>query len=705
MNGSPPGDGVFSCVVDDHPRFHLDALRWFTSLTDLVGIEPDRMVVHAVGGTTSEALTYLQGCGVAVRTVEPFDQRSSHCNKIAGAARLAEEHRGGTVVLCDADVVFFNDPRGVPVPQNALAAKPVDAPLPPLDILTGVFMAAGLEIPAVVNLPWGDGERSLAGNANGGLYLMQGATLPTVVEAWTTWARWLLDRIQLLDRWSVHVDQVSMALALVAADLPFQPLDVRWNTPSHDPSRTRPDADLPAVIHYHQAVDSTGRLLPTGSPAIDTRIDLMNRALAERFPKGLPAALMERWRHQRPAPEVQPGDGELGTKITTLVDVLGASTVCELGPSVDTRSLALPGHTVVDGVVDRPADITLCLDTLPFEPDPAVYQQLIEQLWRSTGRGMVVRGLESEPDSAGTGRVFHEPLSRTLRAVTGGAECYPIDTDGPLHTVAVLRAPAVRHPRDYGPETLGPLLDRHPDPFRLAAIRADAWRTVGFYPDHAPRLWEYPVVVGLVEGSLAPGSRVVDVGAGTTPIAPYLTGRGFLVDTVDPSPRRRSWPPAPDWNEWDFLDYGSVGLARRSWNTTLDRLPPRPLFDGAYSVSVIEHIPADDRRSLLADLADRVRPGGLVVLTIDLVRDTDDLWNRNLGVTVEDLLVHGTFAGIVEECEAVGLELVRRESVRDWGATEVDIGLLVAKRTGTDRPRRTATVGHRITSLARRLRG
>ena len=63
------------------------------------------------------------------------------------------------------------------------------------------------------------------------------------------------------------------------------------------------------------------------------------------------------------------------------------------------------------------------------------------------------------------------------------------------------------------------------------------------------------------------------MGAGVTPLAPFLTSLGFVVDTVDPSPNRRTWPPQPDWNEWDFLDYANAGLAHRSWNCTLDKLP------------------------------------------------------------------------------------------------------------------------------------
>ncbi len=81
---------------------------------------------------------------------------------------------------------------------------------------------------------------------------------------------------------------------------------------------------------------------------------------------------------------------------------------------------------------------------------------------------------------------------------------------------------------------------------------------------------------------LPSGSKLVDVGSGVTPLAPFLTSHGYLVDTVDPSENRRTWPPQPDWNEWDFLDYGAAGLANRSWNCILGELP----FDRGTTASI-----------------------------------------------------------------------------------------------------------------------
>jgi hypothetical protein len=171
---------------------------------------------------------------------------------------------------------------------------------------------------------------------------------------------------------------------------------------------------------------------------------------------------------------------------------------------------------------------------------------------------------------------------------------------------------------------------------------------------------------------------------------------------VDPSPNVRTWPPQPDWNEWDYLDYGTAGLAHRSWHCTLHQVPSRPLFDGVYSVSVIEHLPASARRGLLADISARTRLGGLVVLTIDLVRGTQDLWNLNLGVLVEELVQHGTLQDVVGECSALGLELLRHDVVRDWGNSRVDIGLLALRQSAVPSPRGWRGTSRRLISRVRR---
>jgi hypothetical protein len=683
-------EGRFACVVDEDPRFHLDALRWYAALTAVAGVTASDLVVHVVGGESSEVLGFLKSQGVAVHPVERFDARSPHCNKISGALRLADDTFTGMAVLCDTDVVVLEDPRRIDLEPGVVAGKVVDAPVPPIEVIANIFVVSGLATPPTVRLPWGPDQWTISGNNNGGLYLIPGALLPGVATAWARWAGWLLDRAELLAEWSVHVDQVAMALALAAEGVTSVPLDVRWNTPTHDLTRIPPDAPEPFVLHYHQEVNRQGLIRLTGTPSIDKRIAAANDAIRQVWKQADPDATHQRWLSGRvPEPSTLPEDDVTRRIVPALLEALEPASVREVS-TVDTADS--PGH----------ADLILCLDLLTRPMDAEEYKGLVSLLWRSSGQALVVRGFEGESGIRDPSVEFHEPLSVTLEHVAPNSEIYPVHADGSVTTFVVLRAPADKHPRDFLPATLAPLVHRHPDPLSLISLRLHARRTTRFYPDHAPRLWEYPVVAKLVIENLAPGSRLVDVGAGVTPLAPFLTSKGYVVDTVDPSPTIRTWPPKPEWNEWDFLDYGAAGLAHRSWNCTLGELPTRSPFDGAYSISVIEHVRATVRRALLADIAARTRAGGLVVLTIDLVGGTDQLWNLNLGVEVEPLAVHGTLQDVIQEGAAVGLELFHDEVVRKWGETRVDIGLLALRQSQTPSMPGWHGAKRRLVSLVRR---
>jgi hypothetical protein len=697
-----------SCVVDEHPRFHLEALRWYASLTRVAGVDPSDLVVHAVGSGPSEVLDLLARRGVEVRTIEPFDPRSPHCNKIAGALRLAEDVGGGTVVLCDADTAVLEDPRRLMPRPGSVLGKLVDAPVPSLEALEQIFATAGLPRPPLAVLPWRPGATTVTGNFNGGLYVLDGATLPAVAAAWASWARWLLDRRELLGKDGVYVDQVAMALGLAETGVEPVTLDARWNVPIHDPTNLPVDGMDPAIIHYHQQVDRRAMIRPSSIPSVDRAIATVNVAVRTVWNEAPTPDTYRKWLDLsglRP----DPGAAAEGTRsaVATSLRYLRPSSALTVGSTgVDGwPELRLEIPTLGDAVSRLRAEprlraeVTVCLGPLADQPDADNYQEALRLLWGSAERAMVVSGLEEPPDLDDGTAHFHEPLSVSLSRLAPEAERFKIDTAPPLATYLVLRRPDGAHPRDFTSSTLDGLADRHPDLLGLAILRLHARGSTTFYPDHAPRLWEYPVVGRLIADHLPPGSHLVDVGAGVTPLAPFLTDLGYSVDTVDPAATKREWPPQPDWNEWDYLDYGRAGLARQSWNRTLDRLPRRLRFDGAYSISVIEHVTADDRRRLLREMAGRVASGGLVVLTIDLVRGTDELWNKNLGVDVEDPSVHGNFDDVINEATVVGLHLIRRETVREWGDVAVDIGLAAFTKTA-DSPSRPAR--RRIRLVGRR---
>ncbi len=282
--------GVFSCVVDSDPRFHSDALRWYATLRNIASVPARDMVVHAVGGTDSDALRFLRSRGVAVEAIRPFDKRSPWCNKISGAIHLGERGVEGLAVLTDTDVLVLEDPRRLHIPADAMGSRLVGAPNPPLRILENMFEAAGLEISGVEPLDWVPQHLTVAGHGNGGLYIVPGQILSALAHSWGRWATWLMEHVAILENYPTHIDQPSMALALSELRITPQRLDIRWNFPAHNPKRIPENVGRPAIIHYHRSTLPEGLVKRTGFAAVDEQIDSANAAIAqvwqEAFPNG-----------------------------------------------------------------------------------------------------------------------------------------------------------------------------------------------------------------------------------------------------------------------------------------------------------------------------------------------------------------------------------------------------------------------------------
>lgn len=238
-------------------------------------------------------------------------------------------------------------------------------------------------------------------------------------------------------------------------------------------------------------------------------------------------------------------------------------------------------------------------------------------------------------------------------------------------------------------------LARVSEPDMLRDLVAVGRERFGWFSRQVSRAFEYPwVAAALADTSRLP---VLDIGTGVSPLPVYLARRGAAVVTVDHSPLvRRPGPGSRDWDGWGFLDYASLHPAIRSLNVDAAAADIAPgSLAAAYSVSVLEHVPAEARRQLWPRVARWLAPGGRLLLTLDLVSGTDDLWNRAQGQQVEDPAVHGTVDSIVAELVGLGFTLVTRETLRDLPGMEADCAMLdfrgpglSATAEGRRRPRR-----------------
>jgi len=471
--------GKFSCVVDAPARFHLDALRWYAALSRVTGVDSSDLIVHAVSGCQSDVLDYLRKQGVVVRDVEPFDVRSPHCNKISGALDLAATGVDGLAVLTDADVVVLEDPRGLDIPKRTVGLKAVDAAKPSLSVLEAVFDAAGLPLPPLWPVDLGP---TVAGNGNGGFYLVPGEVLSIVTSAWERWARWLLDRVELLERWVKNVDQVAMAMALAAEGIEAHRLDPRWNLPTHRPDRIHDPLEAPAAIHYHKNVNKMGLLSHTGFDTVDKQIDVANAAISEIWHEGFPNATFWEWRYTVD-PDRGSGGGSRGKPLeekrqllSELIEILRPASVLDVGCGDGEATVGLPlpqyvgldlspeairraqsgrpdGDYRVGTLADHSvaADLTICLDVLIHQADASRYRAFVEGLVKSATLALVVSGYEAAPATNSPMVHFHEPLSKTLMEFAPGVELYPLRENHGMTTFILMWGDS---PPDIGPMVL-----------------------------------------------------------------------------------------------------------------------------------------------------------------------------------------------------------------------------------------------------------
>ncbi len=271
-----------SFVVDDQPKFRLQAFNLLATLLGSATVPAQAVHVHLVGGHPQAFLRFLAGLGVVAIPTKPYGAAASpYCNKLTqlrSKALAGADH----VALLDADVAVTTDiSRELPGP--GARGKIVDTAAPPLPLLRALLRTAGLpRDPATAPAGFGPGE-TLAANFNGGVTLFDRQTLAAVGPRWLKWTHFTLENARLLGPYAKHADQVGLALALIDLGLPPGHLPDRLNFPTHlRPASYRSEHDQDAaILHYHHRLDDDGLLAPLGLPRLDAAMARANALIRE----------------------------------------------------------------------------------------------------------------------------------------------------------------------------------------------------------------------------------------------------------------------------------------------------------------------------------------------------------------------------------------------------------------------------------------
>lgn len=291
----PAGSIRFSCVVDARPVYMHQSLIWALSLLRLAGRPPEELVAHVIKGVPRRHADQLRSLGVTVVPIRPFDRRSPFANKLgqlsSGALDDAE-----TVVLCDCDVAFVEDPSGL-FPPDAIGGTVGGASLYHEFVL--IARAAGLpaeSLPlarAIDHVRW-----TCASNLNGGFITVPRAHFAALADGWPRWLMWVLEQQQRFEHRVPSIahfaDQVAFALAVIEGGLPFSHLPYDVNRHAM-PGFSNRDVGRPLVLHYHRNLTDDGLIGPTGVPALDDASALVNAMLRSPEASGVMGPASTRW--------------------------------------------------------------------------------------------------------------------------------------------------------------------------------------------------------------------------------------------------------------------------------------------------------------------------------------------------------------------------------------------------------------------------
>lgn len=125
------------------------------------------------------------------------------------------------------------------------------------------------------------------------------------------------------------------------------------------------------------------------------------------------------------------------------------------------------------------------------------------------------------------------------------------------------------------------------------------------------RKLEYSFVLEALQERLLPGQRYLDAGCGITPLAHVVAGSGIEADACDGDERLIA----------DIQRLGTDKLYGSRVNYRAEDLTalsyPDQSFDAVSCVSVLEHIPAPYDQVAVRELMRVLKPGGLLVITVD----------------------------------------------------------------------------------------
>ncbi|MFT7072989.1 methyltransferase domain-containing protein [Patiriisocius sp. Uisw_017] len=695
-------NNIYSCLVDNKPLFRAQA---FVLVTTLLAnkVAPKKIFVQVIDADDNPFYKWLNDADINVVHVKEYDSRNKYCNKLSQLEIFeVKEITYDYLFLLDCDIAIHDLASLIPSAQ--VSAKIVDYTCPPFSVLETIFKEAnvGTIKKKKVSVFKRDIDLSDRYNCNGGVYIIAKEVLSSLSAKWKKYATWCIDNDTLFtEKHSKHADQVGFSLAMHTLELSFESLDIKYNFPLHVPLDDLPNI-TPSILHYHHLLNEHMQLKNIGSPKVDMVIEAINKVVSSALGKELNNSMFWDFRYSL-NPELGSGVGSRGevlafkkqlvTYVTypfntkSIIDVgcgdlelmKGFKFTDYKGLDVSVEALKICqekrpdwsflNKIIYDDDIDT-AHLIMCFDVLIHQSDKKNYDAVLNAMFtKSTDRVLIgAYGASPQYESA----ITHY-YSSILDEVNGAGTFNEVAVVGLYRDIVVVCATkhSSSHNRDILSEKLniGFGLVERPD---LLQYLVDVSRTnFGFYTSHFPRVYEYSWLLQKLESKK--GEKVLDVGAGVCPLPLCLTNMGMKVTTVDLHKTTRDVDKMDEWNEWGFLDYSYFNASIESHNLDFSQFKFSQKFDSIYSISVIEHMPRQIRNKILKNAKRLLKVGGKLLLTIDMIPGTDNIWNFSEDKPVESVEVHGTITSFKIDLLRLGFEINEMKIQREIIDSRTDI--------------------------------
>ena len=704
-----------SCFVDNEPRFRLQAWNWLLSLR-LVSSKAKPFIHFSSGAINKDLQDQFTALGASLIEVEPFGEGNArYCNKVL-QLESKEFTDADFVILSDADLLFLSDPAAL-VSPDSFRAKPVDFPNPPAEIWRELFEGAGLtKTVREIELELVPQETTFHTNFNGGLYVIPQSMIGPIAEKWRYYSTMCLERADMMKDFAHHADQVGMGMALAELEFRVESLGIEANFPTHATaeqlSMIEPKELL--ALHYHHHVDQHGLPKNVGTSWIDSQIEAARDQLIEARRQNFLNEVFWDFRYQM-FPELGSGVGSRNEsllakhqKLGPIFEAIGSDSIIDVGcgdlevvsplsirnyTGIDVSSEAIVAaktkcpewefeNKALSEFGDDSFDYAMCIDVLIHQPSLKDAHSLVDDLLRVARKGVILSIHSSTIDSVGIS-FDTSSLKEYFSTKSDAGRVVEILTyqDVTLFFLEIgLGGRATTS--DIGIPEIAVGLDLVENKQGLVDLIEYSREKIGFFPVTVIRTHEYPWFVDQL--SNCKGKTALDVGAGVSCIPFKLADMGAHVTTVDLHSVIRNEQPKEIWNEWGYLDYSKFNPLISSFNADMADIDLGESFDVVYSVSVIEHMPASMRRAVITKMAENCKIGGEIILSLDLIPGTDDLWNLSEG-NIVDAKGHGTVKDVKSELRKAGFELNEEHILRDTQYSRTDVLYLTGHFSGTKR--------------------